>query len=481
MGQEVLRSPYTEQLERCTAQQLRDIAHIKRFLECINGDKQFREDVAAGERSLTELAAERGCELDDLESLRPVFDTDYAQFREDATEETWPLTALWDRHHLATLNTLPYLLWMGDTDGEFSEFDNWRRKQIARTLLDVGPLANGIIHPPVSFELSDGCTVGCWFCGISAKKFGGHFSLDDGGAEFWRDTVRAVQSVLGRGAATGFLYWATEPLDHPDYIEFVKIYQEQVGVVPQTTTAIPLRDVEKTRAVLENWKSSRFLPNRFSVLTTQILRRIHKEFTPEELFGVELVMQNAESLQRKQVAGKALNDDGKVVKRKDDKMQAGTIACVTGFLINMPRKRVRLVSPTLATAEVPDGYYVFDERAFETPKELAQIMREMIMHEAQRDVAANEPIAIGSNFRFEKIGDTYRLRHDTVGFGMELFSIIGPMLQSGKHTPKEIIKEAIKAGHDPILAIKIMSELTKTGLIGDILRPTKPVLETEAA
>lgn len=481
MGQQILRSPYTEQLDRCTEEQLCEIAHIKRFLECLNGDKEFREEIEAGDRSLADIARDRGCQLDDLESLRPIFDDDYAQFRNDATNETWPLTARWDQHHQATMSCLPFYLGLGDTDGIFPEFDDWRSKQIVRTILDVGPMANAIIHPPVSFELSDGCSVGCWFCGISAKTFGGHFPLESGGAEFWRGTVKAVQSVIGRGMNTGFLYWATEPLDHPDYLEFVKIYHEEVGVIPQTTTAIALRDVGRTREVLENWKSSRFFPNRFSVLTTQIMRRIHKEFTPEELLGVELVMQNSESLQPKQTAGKALDNGALSEKRKSEKMQAGTIACVTGFLVNMPKKTVRLASPTLATPEVPDGYYVYAESQFETPEELAEIMREMIVNEAKRAVNSNQAISIGSNYWFEQAGDTHRLRQNSLGFGMKLFSTIGPMLQSGKHTPNEIIKEAIRAGYDPILTIKVMSELTKTGLIGDILRPAQLQLDAEAA
>ena len=469
-----MRSPYTEQLEKCTQDELWEVAHIKRFLECYTGDEDFRADIALGERPLADIARERGCHLDDLESLRPVFDADFTQFRADATTETWPLTARWDLHFMALRNSLPFYSAIGDTGGEYPGFDDWRRKQVVRTLLDVGAMANFIIHPPVAFELSDGCSVGCWFCGISAKKFGGHFPLENGGEQFWRETVKAAQSVIGRGMVTAFLYWATEPLDHPDYLKFVEIYQDVIGVVPQTTTAIALRDVAKTRLVLENWKSSRFFPNRFSVLTQQILRRIHREFTAEELLGVELVLQNAESLTGKQTAGRAVDVQALPDKRKNEQLQEGTIACVTGFLVNLPNKTVRLVSPTLATTEVPDGYYVFSEEKFETPVELARIMREMIDRESDRMIDAKKPLAIESRFWFEKDHTgAFRFRQDNLGFGMELFNSIGPMLQDGSSTPNEIAKRAIKAGHDPILTIKVLDDLINSGLIGGILRPAR--------
>jgi hypothetical protein len=176
------KSPYQKFLIEKSDEELREIAHIKRFLECYSGDADFREKVYSGQHSLKQLARNRNIKLSDLESLRPVFDPQFAHFRQDATTDTWPLTAKWDEYYLTVLNTLPYYAQMGDSDGEFKAFDEWRQKQVVRTLFDVGASASRLVHPPVAFELSDGCSVGCWFCGISADKFNGHFNLDEDGA-----------------------------------------------------------------------------------------------------------------------------------------------------------------------------------------------------------------------------------------------------------------------------------------------------------
>ena len=293
---EIINSPYAEFLDTKSEEELEELGKIKRFLECYQGDEELRNIIKSGKVSLQQLARNRGIELDDINSLRPLVDPKFTHFRKDATIETWPLTAKWDEFYQNTLETLKYYLWMGDSDGEFKEFDDWRKKQMLRTLMDVGGPANYLIHPPIAFELSDGCSVGCWFCGISAKKFGGHYELDQNGENEWRDILTSVKNVLGRGMSTGFCYWATEPLDHPDYDKFISTYFDVTGVIPQTTSAIPLKDIELTKKVLDMWSQSRFVPNRFSVLSTSIMKKIHAEFSPRELLGVEMVMQGKGSM-----------------------------------------------------------------------------------------------------------------------------------------------------------------------------------------
>jgi len=467
-----LKSPYLKFLQSKNNTELYTISHVKRFLECFTGDNKFRADVLSSNASLEKIARERGCFIDNLKSLRPVFDENYSGYRQGASLGDWPLTAIWDEYYEAMRSSLPYYTWIGDSNGEFPEFDNWRKRQIARTITDVGTSAQFLVHPPVCYELSEGCSVGCWFCGISAKKFGGHFPLENGGREFWKDVLEATNSVIGRGMATGFCYWATEPLDHPQYDEFIKVYQDIVGVIPQTTTAIPLKNMPLTKKVLALWQSNRFSPVRFSVLTTSIMKRIHSSFSAEELLGVELILQSSESLQAKSIAGKAFSEKGAdLAYKKADDMQDGTIACVTGFLVSMPLRKVKLISPTIPSKEWPDGYYVFSERVFNSGKELANAMREMVLAESNRVVKTDTPIQINKNFQFESVDgiQTLKSRHSVVQ--MEIFSSMGPMLQSGIFTPSQIIKQSVIDGYDPILSIAIMRDLINVGIIGNQLRP----------
>lgn len=465
----ILNSPYASYLKSKSDNELREISHIKRFLECFTGDPELRDIIASKKVSLKQLAINRGLNLDNIESLRPVFDPDFTHFRASATIETWPLTAKWDEYYSSITKALPYYLSIGDSGGAFREFDNWRMSQVIRTLMDVGPSASFLVHPPVAFELSDGCSVGCWFCGISAKKFGGHFEADENGLKEWHSILTSVKRVLGQGMSTGFCYWATEPLDHPNYVDFLKIYEDVVGVIPQTTTAIPLREVGLTRSMLGLWNKSKYVPNRFSVLSLSTMKRIHAEFTPEELLGVELVLQGKGSTSPKSVAGKALNKP----KRRDtsEEMRAGTIACVSGFLINLPKRTIRLVSPTLATSECPDGYYVYALDTFSEPSEIEVIMRRMMLKEASREPDSNQPIRLNKNYWVEDIGSQMSIRDNKFGMGMDMLNIMAPMLSSGKYSPNEIVRKAIEADYEPLMAIKVMRELMAYGMAGDSLRP----------
>ena len=466
----MLKSPCQTYFESKSPKELSHLAHVKRFIECYSGDKEFRETLKDG--NLDDLARSRGIELQDVDSLRPVFDEELSHFRQDATKETWPLTAIWNEYLGALFQGLSFYAWSGDSDGITPHYDAWRQKQMIRTVYDVGASAKGIIHPPVAYELSDGCSVGCWFCGISAKEFKGHFPVENGGLQFWKEILQATQSVFGRGMSIGFCYWATEPLDHPDYPKFLETYFDVTGVIPQTTTAIPLRDVSLTREVLGLWKKSMFVPNRFSVLTTPILRRIHKTFAPEELMGVELVQQSADSVAPKSIAGRALTEKGaRKIEIQETKAQQGTIACVSGFLVNLPKKTVRLVSPTLPSEEWPNGYYVYRTEDFVDAQDLELKMQQMLASETSRSLDCNQPLTLNSKYWFEAEGGTQRLRNDLFGIEMDIFSAIGPMLQSGGHSPNEILKKAVVEGHDPILAIKVINDLSNTGLTGDTLRP----------
>ncbi|TXG82663.1 MAG: hypothetical protein E6R12_10645 [Sphingomonadales bacterium] len=245
---------------------LRDLAHSKRFLERYSGDSAFREGVLTCDLPLSSAAEQCGCQID-LATLRPVFDPAFVHHRPTATLDSWRLTYLWNDHLKTSGLARSALLLKGDSGGMNARFDAWRGRNVNRAALQLGTTSSGITHPPVAFELSSGCSVGCWFCGISAKAFKGHATLANGGAGDWRATLEAVKAVIGPGMRCGFLYWATDPLDNPEYFGFLEIFEQVTGTLPQTTTAIPLRNVSLTRDVLKFWDARRTIPNRFSVMT----------------------------------------------------------------------------------------------------------------------------------------------------------------------------------------------------------------------
>lgn len=456
---------------------LRELAHTKRFLERYTGDHEFRAQILAGLLSLKDAAKACGCELE-VDSLRPVFHPSFHQYRAEASMADWPLTFKWDLYFKEMLEIRDLLLRAGSTSGQTREFDHWRDRQVARTSFELGTASAGLVHPTVAFELSSGCSVGCWFCGISAKKFGGHFTLADGGAEEWRAILRAVQSILGPGMATGFCYWATDPLDNPEYPKFIDIYEDVCGVVPQTTTAIPLRNIELTRAVLAKWDSTRQLINRFSVLSTGTLRKIHETFTPEEMLGVELVLQNkksvgvvkfkagrsAERTHRMEAEG-ATAERGEST-RVDEQLAEGTIACVTGFLINILERTVRLVSPTMPSITWPDGYIVFDSSTYSSPSSLRHVMTEMCTRHMPIHLRSHERMSFCEQVKFTPSGDKpAALRSRWARVTSPDFDEVAALIDAGTHTPFDVVCRSIELGRNPLPVVCALENLWRSGIV----------------
>ena len=53
---------------------------------------------------------------------------------------------------------------------------------------------------PLAFELSEGCSVGCPFCGFAVKGLRGIFRYTDENALLWRETLRRLHALIGDAA-----------------------------------------------------------------------------------------------------------------------------------------------------------------------------------------------------------------------------------------------------------------------------------------
>ena len=168
-------------------------------------------------------------------------------------------------------------------------FRAWRLRQERRCLLEFGPSSRSQVHAPVMFELSAGCSVGCPFCGVAAQRLRSVFRHSEENAQLWRDVLARLHSLVGDACARGTCYYATEGLDNPDYELFLADILDEFGIVPQTTTAVSTRDVERTRALIR-WGTERSPHvDRFSVLSPAMRDKIMEAFAPEELLLVELL------------------------------------------------------------------------------------------------------------------------------------------------------------------------------------------------
>lgn len=289
----------------------------------------------------------------------------------------------------------------------------WRQRQLERNKFENGAYDESIIHTMLAIELTDGCTVGCWFCGVGATKFVEAWPYAEN-ADDWRAILGHLYDTVGEAGRWGFLYWATDPLDNPDYEQFASDFADVFGLFPQTTTAQPQKHIERLRALLPMSEARGCRVNRFSIQTERQLRAVYAAFTPDEMQHVEIVSQMKDATVAKANTGQfrqraAENEDLKA--RERDKLAAsirrsavkagtacadtpeateaadtdepplvepGTIACVSGFLINMMRKTIKLISPCRASERWPLGYIVFDEATFETPADLNAAIEDMI-------------------------------------------------------------------------------------------------------
>lgn len=255
-------------------------------------------------------------------------------------------------------------------------FRDWCARQRSRCSRDLIPLANLMSHHPVTYELSFGCSVGCSFCAVSAQRLTGVFRHTPENAALWRDVLARMHDIVGDAAGMGTCYYATEPLDNPDYELFLKDYFEEYGRVPQTTTAAATRDIERTRDLIRWGQEAWPHFDRISVLNERDRDLLLASFTPEELIFTDLLPQ---------FEGAPVSNLKKVGRNRDeDGYQKDTICCASGFVVNMVEKSVRLLTPVPASEEHPTGELVYEKAGFSDGAELEAVVLGMIdryMHE----------------------------------------------------------------------------------------------------
>lgn len=468
---------YRNIFDRRTPEQMRTLAHIKRFMERLVADKDFRAALAE-HRDDPQIVAERyGIEIDPMQGL-PLWRGTHLKYRNSPEGAPWPLATAWDEYMAEMIKHRDLLRDEGDMSTVNPRFHAWRQRQILRCNSELGGSAGSVTHPVIAFELSEGCTVGCWFCGLSADRFKGHYAYSQEHAELWRGVVGVAHELFGQAARTGFCYWATDPCDNPDYDRFLVDYYQVTGALPQTTTAAPLKNLDLTRRVLALFDKYRTVTNRFSVLTTRQLNQIHATFSPEELMGVELVMQSKDSFTAKADAGRAR--DRKATLRasgKDDKISLlevdhTTIACVSGFLVSMMRGRIQLVTPVPGSKRWPLGYRIVAERSFKTIEEFRAGVESIIDEHMQPCLPADQPVRFRADLVYEPGEGQFKLRSRRVEHRIRDLAArqsVGELIAGGSLTAPELIARAATDGSEVLAVADLLDQLFEAGVIEEDL------------
>ncbi len=452
--------------------ELKQIAHIKRFLECVQGDPEFRGQLEERPEDCLDIAVSRGIQIDPTE-IEMLWKNGRPACVEPEELRTSPLGSLWaDWIDARKAAIAEYRKSVSEAIPN-RRFKAWHMRQVARCGFEVGTPNDLRGHSVLVFELTKGCSVGCWFCGLDAGRLQGIFRRTPENRRLWREILRVCREELGESARGGFCYWATEPSDNPDYLDFLEDFRDLMGVVPGTTSAAWPRDLDWTRKLVRRARSGNRRGCRFSITNLQDLHTIHELFTPEKLLTVELILQNTEALVPFRTSGRyreLWNSDSPPPGYTDEEPNPSTIACVSGFLVNMVDKTIRLVSPCYSTDNWPLGYRVYWEGTFSGPDSFRVCVRQAIDDVMHDGLKGGQVLSFHCALSYERLPEGFNLEsifRKTTITGKASLGAIGDLIAEGRHTTAEIIEAVTEAGHDYFQVIGALQHVFQKGLIDD--------------
>jgi radical SAM family RiPP maturation amino acid epimerase len=465
-----------------SSEQLKTMAHIKRFFECAWGDPAFRrflEGDTAPPSTLQRELRTRGCQLDPLalHDLIPLACRDVNDDSEvDMTAlEGHPLGQLWIEYNAPKLKNKANLRPHAETPTLQPAFHAWRQRQINRCRSELGERSDMLPHNVIAFELSAGCSVGCPFCALDAPDLQAVWRHTPQNAQRWQDVLTWSVATFGHAAQTGVCYWATEPLDNPDYVDFARTFRAVTGELPQVTTARPLKDVALTRELLQ-LHTEDLVPLRFSVLNRKMLHDIHQTFSPEELLAVNLLMYCNPKRTGFCRSGRLLNDDNPICKSGKYRLIRNTASCVTGLLINMPLQTVKLITPCCPDHDNPYGYKLTGSGTFSDTDDLSRFFRNVIATHMTPGLPSESCIAFRRDLTFADSDTGFELkshyRRHTMGGGPGIRAL-GRLIAKGQYTADELLREVLRSGGDYLAAMGALTKLYDGGLIETSRQPVQ--------
>jgi len=471
------------------------ILQIKRFMECYVGDSGFRKIVEKNpdDPALRDRLRRIGVEIDpnDLSLLwsspekienfmnclfQPSADLSHEQDMVLDLEGS-PVANLWlqwlkANRFLINKREIPKVI-------KNQRFHVWRARRVESSKSELGFFADYIDHPLFAFELSKGCSVGCWFCGFSAQKLSGIFEYTPENRALWRDVVEAGFDLFGEAAGVALCYWATEPSDNPNYLDFLKDYQEITGATLCTATASPIQDPDWLRSLISFYKEVALPWPRISVLSVSMLRSIHETYTPEELRDAGLLMQMKDAPRIKSKSGRILNSEEKTLGGVEFSGDApyipqGSIACVSGFLVNMLDRTIKLISPCYASDRWPFGYRIFAEETFDNAVDYRATLERIIENNMVESITPDMQLVFRDDLKCILTSNGFTLlspnnKHHIKG--KKYHNLLGELISQGDKTYDNIFDILTTKGAPIFELIETLTKLFNKGLLDETHMP----------
>ncbi|HTD58618.1 MAG TPA: radical SAM family RiPP maturation amino acid epimerase [Solirubrobacteraceae bacterium] len=352
-------------------------------------------------------------------------------------------------------------------------FARWRERQIYRLNLERGVAFWPNPHIPASLELSHGCSVGCWFCCLSPPKLEDVLRYTPETARLWRGILEVIRDVAGPAARMSICYSGTDPFDNPDYERFADDYASVIGEPPYTSTAIPTRDIERSRRLIAVSPLDRV---RFSVLSLGMLSKVHSAFSPEEMLPVIVGLRYEGSMEAALIsfAGRARENVTRYRKFRPQGPLIETPSCETGFKFNLVERTIKLTSPCAPSDRWPLGHRVYDEARFETSADVRRIVEDMIDRHMARKASELPVLRFQSCLSFEPtnsgfalVGPHLRQRFEATP-EMPFMARLGELVQSGQHSAERATarlreeygatRAAVEAALDELFRLSVLDD-----------------------
>ena len=483
-----------EKLYAFTEVEQNQIVQLKRLFERIDGDAAFRKAVNENNITPAQWDRLRSIGLDfappDIAFLGEIPDkvckyvtemlvNSYEQLEPEMLEAArrYPLLKLWGRYlqensrsFTCECETMP--------DSSNKKFAAWRQRRIAAVKSELGSCGYIISHPGLAFELSEGCSVGCWFCSFAADKLKGYLDYHTR-RDYFRRIVWYCVDILGREqVAMAVPYHSTEPYDNPSYIDFLKEYEEITGAVLFTSTARG-NNIAWVRQLLEYYRKGSYPRFRLSVLSLAMLNKIHANFSPMELRNVELFMQMKDHPREKVAGGRLLKEiDGlrgeqDLTSKQELKIPQGSIACVSGFCINLVNKSVTLTSPCYTCRKWPYGFRVFDKATFNDENDFSQVIQAMIERNMPLSPPKDKPLRFRDDMVFRSTEDGFDLLTPNQIHHFKVKGKCGPLgelIAAGDNTYAMVTEQLVKEhGINPLIIMKAVQKLFDRGFLDELV------------
>ncbi len=377
--------------------------------------------------------------------------------KEDFDKSKVPFVTTWEEWAVRYDEYINSYWILGNTKDNNPYYYNWKNIQMNRSKSELGSLSQSLAHGLCAFELSDGCSRGCRFCGLNAKPLASVFAYNEKNKKLWRGILKTMVNYFGEAVKTSICYWATEPSDNVDYFKFIRDFENIVGIEPQTTSAITRKTLPFIRQMADFHKSGNAF-SRISVLSENILKEIHRAYSPQDLINIILLLQFLDKMKKAK--------SGRNVSEMEE--PSGTIACITGYVINMCCKTVELISPCKASFEHPKGYKIFTSFTFYSIEDFEKKIRDSFTNKMRTSISPQDKIKLRNDISFELNGNELSFK-STYHEHKLLYTHISPdtieLIKDGKSNYDLIREKLLSDGGNFIGIASFMQILLNHGII----------------